>query len=115
MRTAYSVRYLAQCYDHAPCLSTSYAICPTVVPSCVVSLPLPLPGCTRQVVSRDIRRILTERARFFNLVLDDVSITHLTFSKVYEAAIEAKQVCCFAVLLCNQSSPIKDCWSLCAS
>ena len=44
------------------------------------------------MVSRDIRRILTERARFFNLVLDDVSITHLTFSKQYEAAVEAKQV-----------------------
>jgi hypothetical protein len=25
-------------------------------------------------------------------VLDDVSITHLTFSKQYEAAVEAKQV-----------------------
>lgn len=46
----------------------------------------------REVVSRDIRRILTERARFFNIVLDDVSITHLTFSKQYEAAVEAKQV-----------------------
>lgn len=38
----------------------------------------------REVVSKDIRRILAERARFFNLVLDDVSITHLTFSKQYE-------------------------------
>ncbi|KAG1675464.1 hypothetical protein FOA52_001763 [Chlamydomonas sp. UWO 241] len=46
----------------------------------------------REVVSNDIRRILTERARFFNIILDDVSITQLTFSKVYEAAIEAKQV-----------------------
>mmetsp|Transcript_35592 Transcript_35592/g.79075 ORF Transcript_35592/g.79075 Transcript_35592/m.79075 type:complete len:291 (+) Transcript_35592:122-994(+) len=46
----------------------------------------------REVVSRDIRRILTERARFFNIILDDVSITQLTFSKVYEAAVEAKQV-----------------------
>ena len=32
-----------------------------------------------QVVSRDIRRILTQRARYFNIVLDDVSITQLTF------------------------------------
>jgi prohibitin 2 len=58
----------------------------------------------REVVSRDIRRILTERARFFNIVLDDVSITHLTFSKVYEAAIEAKQVrkcaCCLPYCFC---------------
>lgn len=34
---------------------------------------------SRQVVSRDIRRILTQRARYFNIVLDDVSITQLTF------------------------------------
>eukprot|EP00798_Chlamydomonas_sp_ICE-L_P027670 gene27670-7311_t len=46
----------------------------------------------REVVSKDIRRILTERARFFNIILDDVSITQLTFSKQYEQAIEAKQV-----------------------
>ncbi len=50
------------------------------------------PPVRAQVVSRDIRRILQERATHFNLVLDDVSITHLTFSKVYEAAVEAKQV-----------------------
>ena len=33
----------------------------------------------REVVSRDIRRILTQRAHYFNLLLDDVSITQLTF------------------------------------
>ena len=33
----------------------------------------------REVVSRDIRRILTQRAHNFNIVLDDVSITQLTF------------------------------------
>jgi prohibitin 2 len=44
------------------------------------------------VVSRDIRRILTDRAFYFGILLDDVSITHLTFSKLYEASIEAKQV-----------------------
>lgn len=46
----------------------------------------------REVVSRDIRRILTARAMQFNIVLDDVSITALTFGKEYTAAIEAKQV-----------------------
>ena len=46
----------------------------------------------RDVVSKDMRRILTERARFFNIILDDVSITQLTFSKQFETAIEAKQV-----------------------
>lgn len=44
------------------------------------------------MVSKDIRRILTERARFFNIILDDVSITQLTFSREYTAAVEAKQV-----------------------
>lgn len=46
----------------------------------------------REVVSRDIRRILTQRALFFNIVLDDVSITNLTFSREYTSAVEAKQV-----------------------
>lgn len=44
------------------------------------------------MVSKDIRRILGERARYFHIVLEDVSITNLTFSKEYTAAVEAKQV-----------------------
>jgi prohibitin 2 len=46
----------------------------------------------REVVSKDIRRILGERARYFGVILEDVSITALTFSKEYTAAVEAKQV-----------------------
>ncbi|KAF5734426.1 prohibitin-1 mitochondrial isoform X2 [Tripterygium wilfordii] len=46
----------------------------------------------RENVSREIRKILTERAVNFNLALDDVSITTLTFGKEFTAAIEAKQV-----------------------
>lgn len=46
----------------------------------------------REAVSREIRKILTERARNFNIALDDVSITSLTFGKEFTAAIEAKQV-----------------------
>ena len=45
-----------------------------------------------QNVSREIRKILTERAANFNIALDDVSITTLTFGKEFTAAIEAKQV-----------------------
>jgi prohibitin 2 len=45
-----------------------------------------------QAVSREIRKILTERAVNFNIALDDVSITSLTFGKEFTAAIEAKQV-----------------------
>lgn len=46
----------------------------------------------RQQVSLLIRRELTERARDFNIILDDVSITELSFGKEYTAAVEAKQV-----------------------
>ncbi|KAF5744100.1 prohibitin-1 mitochondrial-like [Tripterygium wilfordii] len=46
----------------------------------------------RENVSREIRKILTERAAQFNIALDDVSITGLTFGKEFTAAIEAKQV-----------------------
>ena len=35
---------------------------------------------------------MTERAAYFNIELDDVSITSLTFGKEFTAAIEAKQV-----------------------
>ncbi|KAE8686504.1 Prohibitin-6 [Hibiscus syriacus] len=46
----------------------------------------------RENVSKEIRKILTERAANFNIQLDDVSITSLTFGKEFTAAIEAKQV-----------------------
>jgi len=46
----------------------------------------------RQNVSRIIRQKITDRAKDFWIELDDVSITHLTFSGEYNAAIEAKQV-----------------------
>lgn len=35
---------------------------------------------------------MTERAANFNIALDDVSITTLTFGREFTAAIEAKQV-----------------------
>ena len=56
------------------------------------SLPPPLSLPCLQVVSREIRRILEERAASFNIALDDVSITNLTFGREFTAAIEAKQV-----------------------
>lgn len=45
-----------------------------------------------QQVSLLIRRELTERAQDFHIILDDVSITELSFGKEYTAAVEAKQV-----------------------
>ncbi|CAA7050134.1 unnamed protein product [Microthlaspi erraticum] len=46
----------------------------------------------REAVSREIRKILTQRATNFNIALDDVSITTLTFGREFTAAIESKQV-----------------------
>lgn len=46
----------------------------------------------REMVSRLVRENLTRRARRFNLILDDVSITHVAFSPEFTHAVEAKQV-----------------------
>jgi len=54
----------------------------------------------RQQVSLLVRKELTDRARDFNMILDDVAITELTFGKEYTAAVEAKQVQSRAVVLC---------------
>jgi len=46
----------------------------------------------REQISTQIRDTLTKRADTFNLILDDVSITHLVFGKEFTSAIEQKQV-----------------------
>ncbi|KAL5731228.1 Prohibitin-1 [Ranunculus cassubicifolius] len=46
----------------------------------------------REAVSKEIREILDKRAAQFNIAVDDVSITDLTFGKEFTAAIEAKQI-----------------------
>jgi len=46
----------------------------------------------RQQVSLLIRKQLTDRAKDFNIILDDVSITELSFGKEYAAAVESKQI-----------------------
>lgn len=46
----------------------------------------------RQEVSLMIRRDLVDRAKDFGIILDDVSITDLSFSQQYTAAVESKQV-----------------------
>jgi len=46
----------------------------------------------RAGVAREIEEELRRRALTFNLVMEDVSITHLTISPAYEQAVEAKQV-----------------------
>ncbi|KAF8250717.1 hypothetical protein K440DRAFT_597031 [Wilcoxina mikolae CBS 423.85] len=46
----------------------------------------------REAVSRMVRDNLVIRAAKFNIMLDDVSLTHLAFSPEFTAAVEAKQV-----------------------
>jgi len=46
----------------------------------------------REAVSKKVHDLLVKRADDFHIMLDDVSITHLAFSKDYTAAVEAKQV-----------------------
>ncbi|CAN0215436.1 unnamed protein product [Ectocarpus sp. 12 AP-2014] len=46
----------------------------------------------RESVSTRIRDELTHRAKQFHLIMDDVSITHLTFGHEFTKAIENKQV-----------------------
>ncbi len=45
----------------------------------------------RQVSAR-VNSELTKRAEQFGLILDDISITHLTFGREFTAAVELKQV-----------------------
>mmetsp|Transcript_14859 Transcript_14859/g.27853 ORF Transcript_14859/g.27853 Transcript_14859/m.27853 type:complete len:319 (+) Transcript_14859:227-1183(+) len=46
----------------------------------------------REHVSREISIDLRKRAAYFNVLLEDVAITHLSFSPEYARAVEAKQV-----------------------
>lgn len=46
----------------------------------------------RELVSQKVSEDLTERASQFGLILDDISITHLTFGKEFTQAVELKQV-----------------------
>ncbi|KAI1484984.1 prohibitin-1 [Biscogniauxia mediterranea] len=46
----------------------------------------------REAVSQRIRTDLTKRAGEFNIALEDVSITHMTFGKEFTKAVEQKQI-----------------------
>lgn len=46
----------------------------------------------REIVSQKVSEDLTERASQFGVILDDISITHLTFGKEFTQAVELKQV-----------------------
>lgn len=46
----------------------------------------------REKVSQDIRDAITERANQFDIVLEDIAITHLQYGREFSKAIEEKQV-----------------------
>jgi len=87
-RLHYIYRTLGQDYDERVLPSIVNEITKAVIAQFNASELL----TKRDFVSRQIRENLLRRAADFRIVVEDVSITHLSFSKEYTNAVEAKQV-----------------------
>ena len=66
------------------------AVSQEVLKSCVAQYNAEQLISQREKVSREIREVLEKRTREFNIILDDVSITDLTFAPEFRASIEQK-------------------------